>query len=77
MSALARVCTFIGAVETENLLGKDEYTPESRPRHGGVEFRNVVASHRKARAVIDRIEPSLLLRTVFNPLILYEKNDAA
>jgi hypothetical protein len=68
---------FIGAVETENLPGKDKYTPESRPRHGGVKFRNVVALHRKARAVINCIEPSLLLRTVFNPLILYEKNDAA
>jgi ATP-binding cassette subfamily C (CFTR/MRP) protein 1 len=43
MGALARVRAFTGAVETENLAGEDW------PQFGGIEFRNVVASHKKAK----------------------------
>lgn len=49
MGALARVRAFTGAVETENLPGEDQPAPESWPQYGGIEFRNVVASHKKAK----------------------------
>ncbi|KAL5119057.1 hypothetical protein ACEQ8H_002981 [Pleosporales sp. CAS-2024a] len=48
MGALARVRTFTGAVETENLPGEDRPAPEKWPQFGGIEFRNVIASHKKA-----------------------------
>ncbi|KAH5699701.1 hypothetical protein HBI44_063230 [Parastagonospora nodorum] len=49
MGALARVRAFTAAVETENLPGEDKPAPENWPRFGGIEFRSVVASHKKSK----------------------------
>lgn len=49
MGALARIRSFTGSVETENLPGEEHPAPEYWPKFGGIEFRNVVASHKKAK----------------------------
>ncbi|KAF2106756.1 P-loop containing nucleoside triphosphate hydrolase protein [Lophiotrema nucula] len=49
MGALARIRTFTAQVESENLPGEDQSVPDHWPKFGGIEFRNVVASHNKAK----------------------------
>jgi ATP-binding cassette subfamily C (CFTR/MRP) protein 1 len=49
MGALARIRSFTASIETENLPGEDQPAPENWPKFGGIEFRNVVASHKKAK----------------------------
>ncbi|KAF2028411.1 P-loop containing nucleoside triphosphate hydrolase protein [Setomelanomma holmii] len=49
MGALARIRSFTGSVETENLPGEDQPAPEHWPNFGGIEFRHVVASHKKSK----------------------------
>ncbi|KAF2008813.1 hypothetical protein BU24DRAFT_359666 [Aaosphaeria arxii CBS 175.79] len=49
MGALARIRSFTGSVESENLPGEDQVAPEHWPKFGGIEFRNVIATHKKAK----------------------------
>lgn len=49
MGALARIRSFTASIETENLPGEDQPAPENWPQFGGIEFRNVVASHKTAK----------------------------
>ncbi|KAF1998927.1 P-loop containing nucleoside triphosphate hydrolase protein [Amniculicola lignicola CBS 123094] len=49
MGALARIRSFTSEVESENLPGEDHMVPDQWPKFGGIEFRNVVASHNKAK----------------------------
>ncbi|KAH7074750.1 P-loop containing nucleoside triphosphate hydrolase protein [Paraphoma chrysanthemicola] len=49
MGALARIRSFTGSVEVENLPGEDQPAPEHWPRAGAIEFRGVTASHKKAK----------------------------
>jgi ATP-binding cassette subfamily C (CFTR/MRP) protein 1 len=49
MGALARIRTFTRTIETENLPSEDQAAPEHWPKFGGIEFRDVVASHKNAK----------------------------
>jgi ATP-binding cassette subfamily C (CFTR/MRP) protein 1 len=48
MGALSRIRSFAASVETENLPGETNSAPEFWPKFGGIEFRNVLASHKNA-----------------------------
>jgi ABC-type multidrug transport system fused ATPase/permease subunit len=49
MGALSRIRSFTGSIESENLPGEDHVAPDHWPKFGGIEFREVVASHKKAK----------------------------
>ncbi|KAH7122775.1 P-loop containing nucleoside triphosphate hydrolase protein [Dendryphion nanum] len=49
MGALARIRSFESAVESENLPGEDHIAPEHWPKFGGIQFREVIATHKKAK----------------------------
>lgn len=48
MGALARIRSFTAEVESENQPGEDHMAPDHWPKFGGIEFREVVASHKTA-----------------------------
>jgi ABC-type multidrug transport system fused ATPase/permease subunit len=49
MGALSRIRSFTTSIETENLPGETNCAPDYWPKFGGIEFRNVVASHKNAK----------------------------
>jgi ABC-type multidrug transport system fused ATPase/permease subunit len=49
MGALARIRSFVAEVESENRPGEDHSAPDHWPKFGGIEFREVVASHKAAK----------------------------
>ena len=54
MGALSRVRSFAASIESENQPGEDTVAPDHWPKFGGIEFRSVIASHKKAkRATLD------------------------
>ncbi|KAF2181846.1 hypothetical protein K469DRAFT_740732 [Zopfia rhizophila CBS 207.26] len=56
MGALSRIRSFTGEVESENRPGEDGVAPDHWPKFGGIEFRNVTASHKKAnRPTLDSL----------------------
>jgi ABC-type multidrug transport system fused ATPase/permease subunit len=56
MGALSRIRSFTSEVESENQPGEDHVAPDHWPKFGGIEFRDVVASHKAAkRPTLDNI----------------------
>jgi ABC-type multidrug transport system fused ATPase/permease subunit len=56
MGALARIRSFTGEVESENLPHEDQCPPGQWPEHGAIEFQHISASHAKAsRPTLDDI----------------------
>ena len=49
MGALSRIRTFTAEVESEDQPGEDGMAPDHWPKFGGIEFRNVVASHKASK----------------------------